>query len=34
MAKKNKATDKTDVEIDSSAQEIIEPIEDIEENLR
>ena len=33
MAKKNKASDKTDAEIDSSVQEIIEPKEDIEENL-
>jgi molecular chaperone GrpE len=33
MAKKNKAIDKTDVEIDSSVQEITEPEEDIAENL-
>ena len=33
MAKKNKASDKTDFEIDPSVQEIIEPEEDIEENL-
>ena len=34
MAKKNKASDKTDAEIDSSVQEIIEPEEDIEENCK
>ena len=33
MAKKNKAIDKTDVEIDSSVQEITEPEENIAENL-
>ena len=33
MAKKNKASDKTDVEIDPSVQEIIEHEKDIAENL-